>query len=320
MKNTRHQEHGEQFVCACGTPGGEALPIGGFGYPFPTLCANCQTDNSAAVRVHCATQEDSGPADPRIKCECGARIGVLTPDGQARYRNPSVCENCQLDCTLIVRRHLQKLRNAAALSKQGKGDPDEEPEESEEEERPADGDCDSGDEDDAPRPAPVSRRQQRRESPQAPNKITLLEREQAAVKMRMRGATFEEIGTKLGCTRQAAHTMVKRVLAREHAELKENAEMLIANEYRILNEMQRVIYKGALEGSLFEIDRIIRISESRRRLLGLDAPESIKIGGLDDELVSDILSDLGIGKSNAAEERLKLATKSLGEAPKVNRR
>ena len=248
--------------------------------------------------------------------EKGARFACATCKREAGelqgkwwvYPNPTICAKCGTDNTEPLKTFI-----ATAGGQLAEDEPEEEVEtgsnaasnESEEPEA----------EESEPEEQPVRRRPQ--QSQTTPLRLSLLERETKAVMMRQRGATFERIAKELNCTRQAAHQMVMRVLKREHAELREAAQELIATEYRILNEMQMTIYQAAVKGGLFEMDRIIRISESRRKLLGLDAPEAVKIGSLDQDLVKDILGDIGIGAPGAAEARLSLTSSSLGKAPQL---
>lgn len=121
-----------------------------------------------------------------------------------------------------------------------------------------------------------------------------------AARLRSRSMGYREIGEQLGVTTSAAHRMVERALA---AIPTEHAEAVRANELRKLDALERaaltvlearhvtvsngkLIYDGdepLLDDApvLNAIDRLLRVSESRRKLLGLDAPNRVEVVTLD---------------------------------------
>ena len=117
-------------------------------------------------------------------------------------------------------------------------------------------------------------------------------RRRAATKLAVAGRTYEEIADELGySSRQAAFRDVKRGLAPAAAALREEATHLIAVQLsrlelaasevmKILGEYRpdgraedgTTVYSTAEDQRLAAVDRLVKVSESTRKLLGLDAP------------------------------------------------
>lgn len=112
-------------------------------------------------------------------------------------------------------------------------------------------------------------------SPTSPKRVTALMREQSALKLRMSGATFEDIGKSLNITKQAAHAAVLRALKKANEKLTEDAIMLRELEMHRLDRLFMGIYKDATAGSFGAIDRAIKIMERRAKMMGLDIPTAV---------------------------------------------
>lgn len=100
-----------------------------------------------------------------------------------------------------------------------------------------------------------------------------------AVMLRKAGATFDQIGKELKCTRQNAYKLVSTALKElQEITISETSE-LVALENERLDSLWLPAYKSAIGGDLYAIDRCLRISERRAKLNGLDAPKNINLGG-----------------------------------------
>jgi DNA-binding Lrp family transcriptional regulator len=111
-------------------------------------------------------------------------------------------------------------------------------------------------------------------------------RDAEAARLRARSMTYNQIAETLGMSRAAAHEAVKRALAdtlTEPAEAVRRLELdkLDALERRYLDIVERrhaVLHKGEDTGydddgpTLKALAGLLRVSESRRKLLGLDLP------------------------------------------------
>ncbi len=118
----------------------------------------------------------------------------------------------------------------------------------------------------------------RRATKARPINLTAAKRRADAVRLRIEGHTFEQIARKVGYSDKAAafkavQAARKEILREPTEELVglevDRLESLIAETWTVINEARSA---GELELLLKAIDRGAKLSESRRKLLGLDAP------------------------------------------------
>jgi hypothetical protein len=102
-------------------------------------------------------------------------------------------------------------------------------------------------------------------------------RAQEAVRLRMAGVTHDNIAKQLGYSNaQGSYRAVMRELnatARDQSESNEGVRTL---ELKRLDQMLQSITAQTLQGDLGAVNTAIRISESRRGLLGIDAPKQLE--------------------------------------------
>lgn len=125
--------------------------------------------------------------------------------------------------------------------------------------------------------------------------VTSAERRKEALEYRKAGLTFEEIGSRLGVTRQAAHKTVMVALSDISEKIAETADDIRTLELERLNDLFQVSYKAAMRGNLDAIDKCIKIMDRRSKLLGLDAPSkaSVEFSRMsDDELATFIRQEI----------------------------
>jgi hypothetical protein len=103
---------------------------------------------------------------------------------------------------------------------------------------------------------------------------TLTLREQA-LGLRLAGAAYREIGKRLGISHAHAHRLVRGELEKLEALSGERAEELRRLELERLDQLQKALW--AKRGEARESMQILRVMESRRRLLGLDAPAQVEV-------------------------------------------
>lgn len=109
----------------------------------------------------------------------------------------------------------------------------------------------------------------------SPRRTAARQRRQQAIALRVEGNTFDQIAAALGCTRSAAWKMVQREIDEIVRDTRADAAELRALELARLDDAQRAIWDRVEDGHLPSIDRLLRISERRAKLLGLDAPMRI---------------------------------------------
>lgn len=106
-------------------------------------------------------------------------------------------------------------------------------------------------------------------------RIDMAERRQQALEYRKAGASFRLIADKLGVSVKTAHQDVRDALA-NLAELEQaNAEEYRTMELARLDMAALALSQKLKLGDPQVVNAWVKVSESRRRLLGLDAPTKI---------------------------------------------
>lgn len=111
----------------------------------------------------------------------------------------------------------------------------------------------------------------------SPIKLTAAERERRAVQMRIAGADYQSIADALGMVKSGAYKAVKRALDRTRQETAESSEELRIVEAHRLERLIMAAMPQAINGEVQSIEVVRKLSESLRRLHGLDAPEKTDI-------------------------------------------
>ncbi len=107
----------------------------------------------------------------------------------------------------------------------------------------------------------------------------LIVRERRALELRRAGVELDLIARELGYTNASGpYKAIQRALRRT---LQEPADELRAMEGARLDSLLSAVWPKAMRGDLAAVDRAMRLSESRRRLLGLDSPQRVEHTGKD---------------------------------------
>jgi hypothetical protein len=106
------------------------------------------------------------------------------------------------------------------------------------------------------------------------------ERQEQAWAARLAGATYVDIGRALGVSRQRAQQLCTAAM-KERMPSTEDVEAYRQQEAERIDRLHRAVWKQAIDGNHGAIDRVLRLSERRARLLGLDAPQRQEITGAD---------------------------------------
>jgi len=110
--------------------------------------------------------------------------------------------------------------------------------------------------------------------PTAKSMVLAKDRELECLALRKAGATYDQIGEKVGITREGARKAVSRALAELSAATTEEAKEVRHLELERLDAMLLGLWQKASRGDPASVDRVLRIQERRARLLGLDADPS----------------------------------------------
>jgi predicted DNA-binding protein YlxM (UPF0122 family) len=102
--------------------------------------------------------------------------------------------------------------------------------------------------------------------------IDITARQEKAIQLRRSGLSLREIASRLEVNVATIHSDIKTMLAEAIKENVDNADQLRAMEIERLDRMTMAIQAQVTAGHLGAIDRAIRISERRAKLLGLDMP------------------------------------------------
>lgn len=102
---------------------------------------------------------------------------------------------------------------------------------------------------------------------QTQRRKTAAEKRAEALELRALGYSYQAIADEVGyASKGAAHNAVAKGLADIPREAAEQAREL---ELGRLDDLQMAAMNGAMAGDLFAIDRVVKIVESRAKLLGL---------------------------------------------------
>src|SRR3990167_920992 len=111
-------------------------------------------------------------------------------------------------------------------------------------------------------------------SPTSPRRLQAIERQRQALELRKAGASFESIAKQLG---YADHKgAYKAIISAIHKTLKAPADEVQELELLRLDAMFLGLWRQAVAGDNFSIDRALKIMERRASLMGLDAPKQFK--------------------------------------------
>lgn len=111
------------------------------------------------------------------------------------------------------------------------------------------------------------------------------------VALRATGLSYEAIGERVGCSRQNAWKHVTAAFDDIRTKTAENAVILRDLELERLDRMLEGVWEAATTGDVSAVDRALRISERRAKLLGLDAPA--KFAGHDGGPITRTWVDIG---------------------------
>lgn len=113
-------------------------------------------------------------------------------------------------------------------------------------------------------------------------RVLAREREYRALELRKRGASFAEIGRQLGIGRSGAYKAVNRGLDRLNNKVEDAAQELQRMrtlEAERLNDMAESIWDAVIEGDTKKMEIMLKLMDRRAKLLGLDQPSGVRIGG-----------------------------------------
>lgn len=106
-------------------------------------------------------------------------------------------------------------------------------------------------------------------------RLTIAQKRDRALSLRLTGATYQAIADAMGVNKSTVKRWIDTAIDGVD---KENAKQLIALENERLNRAMRAIWPKVIDGQLGAVDRLVKLSERRARLNGLDAPQKVDLG------------------------------------------
>jgi hypothetical protein len=127
------------------------------------------------------------------------------------------------------------------------------------------------------------------------NQLTAIQRQRAALDLRISGETFQEIADALGYKHASgAKFAVDSALMKT---IKEPADQLRDMEVARMDVMLKSLWPGVLKGNARTVEVAIKVLERRAKLLGLDAPIKINI----EQIVNEAAERYGLTEDEKVE-------------------
>ena len=103
-------------------------------------------------------------------------------------------------------------------------------------------------------------------------KLKAADRRDMALELAIAGLNYNQIGDKLGCSRQRAFQIVHEELARLAEQTRGKTEIYRRRQLERLDTMLKGVWDQATAGDLQAIDRVAKLLDREAKLLGLDKP------------------------------------------------
>lgn len=117
-----------------------------------------------------------------------------------------------------------------------------------------------------------------------PRNVDSAEHARQALELRKTGKTYRQIAARLQCSLSVAHGYVAGALDELRSQVQESARDLREIEIAKLDDLElrlrRRLKPGCSDADCAKLaTAILKLSESRRKLLGLDAPQKVEMSG-----------------------------------------
>lgn len=111
-----------------------------------------------------------------------------------------------------------------------------------------------------------------RNASRAEERIRRAENQHRAVELATAGLTYRQIAAQLDLSKSYVHRLVHEALREIAAEQYGDRSAMLAREMQLLDTLARAHLGPAIRGSVQSAQVVLRVSERRAKLLGLDAP------------------------------------------------
>ena len=128
-------------------------------------------------------------------------------------------------------------------------------------------------------------------SKNAPARVRRFKRQEEALKLRIEGKTYREIGTALGVHRTTAIRLVSSALASVGLEIASNREELRNLQAARLESLVAALWPKVQSGDVKAVNVMVNVLNRYARLFGLDAPKTIEATVRNDGLDLSAMSE-----------------------------
>jgi hypothetical protein len=146
----------------------------------------------------------------------------------------------------------------------------------------------------------------------------IAEKRQKCLELRKCGGSFRFIAEQQGISLGLAHKYIADALSEINGLMAQDAEQLRELELQRLDTATLAIAKLVRQGHLGAVDRWLRISERRSKLLGLDAPIQQQVKLQTEKQLTETLDVLQKRMNPDAFEQLITALTALDDSPEVS--
>lgn len=150
------------------------------------------------------------------------------------------------------------------------------------------------------------------------HKTEIAEKKQKCLELRKFGASFRHISEQMGISLGQVHKYVSDALSEINQITAADAEELRELELERLDIAQLAVAKLVKQGHLGAVDRWLKISERRSKLLGLDAPIQQQVKLQTEKQLTQTLDALQQRMDPNAFEQLITALTALDDRPEVS--
>jgi len=141
------------------------------------------------------------------------------------------------------------------------------------------------------------------DQPTSPQHMIAAERRSRVLTLRLRDASLRCIASKLGCSHETVRLDLQHALKQLHESEKEKMEHLRSFELARLDVAVNAIAEKVADGNLNAVEKWVRLSERRSKLLGLDAPLESKLnlsGNVLGEMTNEDLQRIVAARQDSA--------------------
>lgn len=149
-----------------------------------------------------------------------------------------------------------------------------------------------------------------------PSKLSAAERRYQAVQLRQKGLSYRRIAERLGCSKSVVAKDIKREIQELKSLTRAEVEELRQLELERLDTAQQFVSNELNNGNdvLAAVDRWLKISERRSKLLGLDAPIQVQVQQQVESTLDEFIQFLEANISTQAFDEVMAALQANAEA------